>query len=335
MRPSFQPLLINGPFDDPGLFVSLAYRRRALLFDLGDLGKLAPGDLIKTTHVFVSHTHMDHFIGFDQLLRLLLGRTRRLRLFGPPGFLKQVTAKLQAYTWNLVRNYDQGLEITATEVHAAQRLTQTFDCQQGFKPTEPKIIYSAASTIHREPAFQADMAILDHQIPSLAFALKERFHINILTEPLKAMGLATGPWASRFKELLFSRADPETIVEVPRLNPQKRPARLTLNELTARAARITPGQKIAYVADAIGNQANEEKIVSLVQDADHLFIEAAFLDCHRELAKAKHHLTARQAGYIARKARVRKMTIFHFSPRYTNQGHLLEQEARKEFSGQS
>lgn len=37
MRPIFQPHLVNGPFDDPALFVDALFERRALLFDLGDI----------------------------------------------------------------------------------------------------------------------------------------------------------------------------------------------------------------------------------------------------------------------------------------------------------
>jgi ribonuclease Z len=65
MRTSFHPRLINDPFGDPGLFISFLYRRRALLFDLGDLHALAPRDMQKISHVIVTHAHMDHFIGFD------------------------------------------------------------------------------------------------------------------------------------------------------------------------------------------------------------------------------------------------------------------------------
>jgi ribonuclease Z len=39
---------------------------------------------------------------------------------------------------------------------------------------------------------------------------------------------------------------------------------------------VTPGQKIAYITDAADTAANRKAIIGLVQNADLLFIEAAF-----------------------------------------------------------
>jgi len=117
MKPLFLPRLVNDPFGDPGLYVDFLFERRALLFDLGDLSPLSPRQLLRVGHAFVSHTHMDHFAGFDALLRILLGRPKVLHLFGPPGFAERVEHKLAAYTWNLVANYDSDLVVRATELH--------------------------------------------------------------------------------------------------------------------------------------------------------------------------------------------------------------------------
>ena len=68
----------------------------SILLDLGDIHALPARSALRLTDIFVSHTHIDHFAGFDRLLRLFVGRPKLLRLYGPPGFIGNVEAKLAA-----------------------------------------------------------------------------------------------------------------------------------------------------------------------------------------------------------------------------------------------
>ncbi|MGM0453163.1 MAG: ribonuclease Z [Thermodesulfobacteriota bacterium] len=324
------PRLIHAPTGDPGLFLPFFHQKRALLFDLGDLGGLSPKDLLKISHVFVSHTHMDHFIGFDQLLRILLGREKELQLFGPQPIIENIRGKLAGYTWNLVENYSAPLALTVTEIGDDRSTTCRFECRNRFVPAGSKTAPAGLPTLLSEPGFSVETAVLDHDIACLAFAVKERFHINIRKDVLAEMGLPAGPWLYDFKQALFEKKPPDTPIEVPAAKTAT-PERFALGELTEKLAIITEGQKIAYITDAACTDANISKMVRLAAEADHLFIEAAFLEKDRSIAAAKRHLTAYQAGQIAALAGAKRFTLFHFSPRYSGQSGPFDAEARSAY----
>lgn len=330
MRPTFSPRLVNGPFDDPGLFIPFLFQNRAILFDLGDISTLSSGEILKISHVFVSHTHMDHFAGFDRLLRLLMGRDKTLYVFGPRNFLKNIEGKLAGYTWNLVDNYTDCLVLEAAEIHGDTVLRRRYLCRNRFEPNKDVETAKFDGTLYRDTGLTISAVQLDHGIPCLAFTLQETFHVNIRPEALAALKLQPGPWLQSMKTALYNGKSPETEITAETIG-RRLPKKFRLAELTARIAIITPGQKVSYVADAGYTKKNAELILTHTRHADHLFIEAAFMDEHRDIARLKNHLTARQAGTLAGLARVKQFTPFHFSPRYTDRGHLLEVEARRAY----
>jgi ribonuclease Z len=335
MKPLFHPRLVNDPFGDPGVYIDFLFEKRALLFDLGDLHALSSRQLLRVTHAFVSHAHMDHFSGFDALLRILLGREKVVRLFGPAGFLDRVEHKLAAYTWNLVESYENELLFRVTEVAPdGSGCTAEFSSRKGFLRGLSTPAHLADGVLVDEETFRVRTAVLDHRIPCLGFALEEKFHVNVWKSGLESLGLPTGPWLRDLKSSV-ARGDPEdTPVEVRwREDGRVREARIPLGDLRAKALRIVPGQKIAYVTDVVHHPANAAAIVDLARDADLLFIEATFAADEEERAAEKHHLTSRQAGTLARRAGAKRLVPFHFSPKHAEEGDRLLREALAAFAG--
>ena len=321
-----QPRLINGPFSDPGVFVDFRYGRRALLFELGDLTPLSSRELMRVSHAFVSHTHMDHFAGFDRLLRVCLHRPGPLHLVGPEGFINQVEHRLRSYTWNLLgeRSADFRL-IVSTFVDDRLSRCAVFRARDRFARREAALEDTEPGRVLVEDQFRIEAVSLNHgSLPVLAFALVEDKRVNVWRGALDRMGLPVGSWLNEAKRAVRSGLPGDTRVRVT-------PDIAVRLEDFGDVLRIGPGQKVAYVTDAAWTAENLAKIVGLAAGADQLFIEAAFLEADAGLAAARSHLTAAQAGRIGWLAGVRHLVPFHFSPRYLGQPEALQEEALHAF----
>ena len=334
MTPSFSSYLVNPPFGDPGLYIEIRWARRALLFDLGNNEALSPTRLLRASDVFISHTHMDHFIGFDRLLRIALGRGKAIRLYGAPGLIENVAGKLRGYTWNLVADYPLTIEVR--EFHSGQVRRALFHAKERFLPIEGSPETHTARLpfpVLLDPMFTVSATPLNHRIASFAYALEEKFHVNINKDRLRAAGLPVGSWLKEVKQHLWEgRPDDFRFTATLYFEHRKEERGFVLGELREKFVTITRGQKVAYVVDARFDDENATKIVDLARGADVFYCEAPYLDRDADKAKERYHLTARQAGLLARKAQVRELVVFHFSPRYTGQEDLLYREAKEEFT---
>jgi ribonuclease Z len=333
MRPLLHPHLLNGRVGDPALYVECMFERWALLFDLGDLHALDVRKLLRVRDVFVSHTHIDHFVGFDQLLRVMIGREQTLRLFGPASIIDQVEHRLGSYSWNLVERYATDLVIVVTEVRSSNEAeSATFRFQNRFRREAGVTLALAGGVLRDDGGLRVRCAVLDHRIPCLGFVIEERQHVNVWRNRLEEMGLAVGPWLREVKQAILRGEPDDTPCRVDwREGHAKREEALPLGRLRREVMRLVPGQKIGYVVDVAYSAENVRRIVELVRGADILFIEACFAREDAARAADRAHLTTEQAGRIARLAGVQRVEPFHFSPRYVEDGERLMREVDEAF----
>ena len=328
MRNIFLNSLLNGLSGDPGLWVDLVDEGRSLLLDLGELSHVASRKLLRVERAVVTHTHMDHFVGFDHLLRLTLGREKELTVTGPPGFLKSVRGRIEAYAWNLIEEYP--IRLVAEEVDGDTVRAVRFTGPGRMRP-EPLPDRRLAGTLHAERLYTMHVATVDHGIPVLAVALRETEHLSVNRDRLEKLGLVPGAWLRDLKQAVRRCEPPDAEIRADAPDGQGRTFKT--GELSGEILMRGPGQRLAYVTDLGFTPENVAAVTDLARDADLLVCEAAFLHEDEALARERKHLTARQAGELARAAGARRLAPFHLSPRYQGREQEVLDEAADAFGG--
>jgi len=322
--------LVDPSGREPGLRVGVRDQRRELLFDLGEIRKLSARTLLRTSHAFVSHAHMDHFAGFDHWLALGLGRMPAMTLWGGPGFVDRVEHKLRAYTWNVVHRYPASLRIEAHSLEAdGSRRAAAFDSREAFVRRELDGTPAGDDDVLLvDPLFRVRARIVDHEMPVLAFAIEETAQARVAADRIAAMGFTPGPWLRELKaRVLAGAADDEPLSVSWRDAAGEHSREHRIGELRPLVLDTILGRRIGYVTDLRYTDANLAQLDALLTGADLLHIECVFAHEDRALAAQRNHLTALQAGTIARRLGARKLVPFHFSPRYSGEEDRLREQA--------
>jgi ribonuclease Z len=329
MRTVLDPHLVHASGHEPGLHVEVRDRRRTLLFDLGDIDPLSARTLLRTTHAFVTHPHMDHFAGFDRWLAVGLGRMPAMTVWGGPGFVEKVEHKLRAYTWNVVHRYAVPLVVEAHALEAdGGRRGARFDSRRGFERQDLPAAADAGDVLVDEPLLRVRARIVDHEMPVLAFALEETAQVRIAADRIAGLGLAPGPWLQALKSALLDGSPDDRTIPVRWRDAHGEHLRHhALGELRPLVLDRVPGRRIGYVTDLRFTRANLEQLDALLRGVDLLYIECVFAEEDRQLARQRNHLTARQTGTIARRLAARRLVPFHFSPRYQGAEERLREQA--------
>ncbi len=308
--PGFQVHLPNGIFGDPLVHLRPLRERDSVLLDRGRASTLPVKLLHRIGLVLLSHAHMDHFFGFDELLRALLGTPRSLTIVGPEGTGARVASRVDGYSWNLIEADAEAhlpsmapkflvRELRGERLHETEIVPGSPPRDLGDKPAPRGVVFEAEKfTVRATPLAHRD-------ITSLSYLVEERPRLAVRPEALRAKGLTPGPWLDELKH---------------------KAAKGERDELAKEILVDRPGQRIAYVTDAADSPENRAKIIELARDVDLFICEATFTKADEDRAKETAHMPAFASAELARDARVGKLMPFHLSPRYEEAPEVIYRE---------
>jgi len=313
--------LVNEEYQDPLVLLQFDGYRDSILFDLGYMFPLKLRDIQRIDSIFVSHTHFDHFMGFDHFLRLSMEQDRTVELYGPSDFIAQVASKLGGYTWNLCESIKLDFhvfEVGKETIKDAVLMGREAYALRNIRERE------RSDVIAETDLYVVKTAILNHRIPVLAYSVEERNALKVRKEELDKMGLKPGPWLRDLKEQF-----PTPVENVEEIFIDGKSYRRAI--LESQLLELRKGKKISYIVDTIFCEETSRDAVQLVNGSDELYCEMAYLSLDESKALENYHLTASQAAMIARDASVKKLMPLHFSKRYEKRYQELIIEARKVF----
>jgi ribonuclease Z len=173
-----------------------------------------------------------------------------------------------------------------------------------YPPVEITFKTLKAGVVFEERDFNVTAFPVSHRTPDCyGFVFEEFPRRPFLPEKADVLKIPPGPWRG---ELVNGIA--ATLPDGRVIDPE-----MVLGE-------EQPGTKLVHVGDA----GKTDNLVEVVQGADALVIEATYLDAEGELAEQFGHLTAIQAGELAKQAEVGALLLTHISRRYREEQVLEE-----------
>jgi len=166
-------------------------------------------------------------------------------------------------------------------------------------------------TLLENELFEVKAFQLKHEIPCYGFVFKEADKKGEFNRAkAEALGIPPGPLYAKLVAGEKVKVKGKTFTQKNVMDYSKK----------------REGRKIVIASDTLPTK----ETITEAKGAELLVHEATFLDKQKEKAGEAMHSTVLQAAEIAKKAHVKKLALFHFSARNTQEKEILE-EAQKMF----
>ena len=264
------PAIILKAFGETMLFDCGEGTQRQLIF-----AKVSP---MKISKIFLSHYHGDHILGLPGLLQSMnfRGRETKLTIYGPKGL-------------NTLKNAIFNLGY----------------CKIDF-PIE--FIEIGTETIESCEEYIIKSQDVNHQVPCLAYTVKELKKPRFLREKAIELGVPVGPAFGKLHNGEEVEVNGKIIKPEQVLGPARK------------------GNKVTYSGDTTPC----EEMIEFAKDSTLLIHESTYVNEDADKAKDNFHSTSSDAARIAKKSNSKQLVLTHFSTRYTSLDDLLK-EAKEIF----
>lgn len=304
--------------EDISILIGLDNYSAHFICECGDASELGVKDCQDAEVIFISHTHIDHFINFDSFIRHQIGIEKRVIVCGPRGIIDQVQAKLKAYTWNLIQAgaivYEVREILSENEIRRGELSPPYWEFEELAKQKEEPIFTNERFTVRYE--------ILDHKTPSIAYLFKEQDKLSINLSESTFIG---GKWVRHLKEA-FEQGNEQMQLEID--------GEIYASKDLFHLLTVKPGDSLGVIMDHAAIPANHQKIKALFQDCNKVFIECFYKDEDQEAAIQNYHSYASASGKIMRACGVKEAIPVHFSRKYKEEAIAeLKEEFLSAFIG--
>ena len=296
----FLPEVKSKVNEDISILIKLDNYSFNLICECGDASGLTVKECQNTEAIFISHTHIDHFINFDFILRHQIGIGRRIIICGPEGITQQVQSKIKGYQWNLIEENSITYEIREIKKDGHIEIAEINPPHWEIKTLENK----HPDTLYKNERFRVDFVILDHKTDSIAYLFQEEDTVKIDLSKSEFKG---GIWVRELKTA-YEQGNETALIKIE--NKDYQAAELFYMLETKN------GDTLGVIMDHAANVANHKKIQSIFQDCNQAFIECFYKAEDKEFAKLNFHSYSEESAKIMKACKVKTATPVHFSRKY-------------------
>ena len=321
-----QPCFFSGLLDDPVLYIHVRPTGRGLLFDCGQIHHLAKRVLRSIDAIFISHAHMDHLMGFDQLLRHVHVASRSVAIYGPAGIADRIHHKLSGYDWNLTEESWCNFIVYEITPHRIEQFE--FAGHRGFTSERIKAFPRQDLIIYQTEHVAVEAMICDHKIPVLIFRITEAKSFRIDRQRMLKENLLPGPWLKDLQKSFSHNQSEIRSIKVMYKTTEGKHLEKTWNaeEIYRKVCREIPPKSIGYISDIGMTSENLNRISKLMTGVTLLVSECTFLAEDSAKARISSHLCTSDLMRISERIKPNLLLPMHLSKSYIKYTNRLYEE---------